>query len=101
MRGERGNDRVQDIGRVPPHVVVPAPLRPVPAGFQEEHERVVATPLRQMLAAIQLHDEMSFRAGEIGEVGPYPVLPPELPPQQAPVAQVSPQHPLRFGLVAP
>ena len=101
MRGERGNDRVQDIGRVPQHVIVPEPQHPEPAGFQEARACVVATPLRQMLAAIQLHDEMSFRAGEIGEVGPYPVLPPELPPQQAPVAQVLPQHPLRFGLVAP
>ena len=90
MRGERGHDRRQNKIRVVQHVIVPEPQHPEAVSFQEARTRLVVTRLRQMLAAIQLNHQAHFHAGEVGDVRPNPVLPPELPSQQTAVAQVLP-----------
>ena len=51
----------------------------------------------KVLPTVQLHNQPSFHAGEIGEVGPDRMLSTELPSNELAVAKTLPDRTLRIG----
>jgi hypothetical protein len=79
-------------------LVVPEPQHSVALSFEEVGPHGVRTPLKRVLAAVKLDDELGFGAAEIRDEGADGMLSPELELRQPPVPQSPPQFPLCIRL---
>ncbi len=79
-------------------LVVPEPQYSVALSVEEVSPHGVRTPLKNVLAAVKLDDELGFGAAEIRDEGANGMLSPKLELRQPPVTQSPPQFPLCIRL---
>jgi hypothetical protein len=77
-------------------VIVPKPNYAKPHRFETPCSFSIARSLLDMLAAIQLHYQFSFKADEINDVRRYRMLSPKLKSAEVAILQMQPQP--QFGV---